>query len=705
MSRLKKQFTHRTSVFEGAYRAWSYLGSFDLQILEDIDLAELQFKNKEFTHEPLPRVGLLHPFVTSILARWLGERSDKNDFDEGLTVLRKWWQNRRIGQSSKAREILGTFRMEYVVQSFTKDFFALALSLVLNYETNAPNTLRDEFKKLSIKTEYLKKLQRANDPSLSNISSNRKRPKSYHVKEKNIFRKQSFAVCDHFTNHPQNFLQDYGQQTNIPVIFRTMSSDRHIALRISMMNSVHSIKIIEMILSNTSNFQSPITGLMDVCACIRDSGDGVVLVRISFQSDPKYVVAECCRRLALVGYVTDAVKQSHTCGKLGTSSDSTRSIKPSFSDNVGKNQQLLSAIPIDVTATKEVSLHAEFKIRFDWNLKCSCPRGIPYDTSFCPKHSQLNVALLESILKCRVFDSYTLDCLNTSSMNSPTQPKSGNYKKTLYKDRILPRTLDRQASSKLMQSEILTREGEYRYTHLSCSVIKEFEESEDTNTQADYYKKTNTSTNQNMPLKKDNEESEDIYLETECTEKNGSITSHTTANDLVLFVGEMNMQSQTDKLEDTDIPVDGSVKARTIANQVVSSRKGSRESEDVDLKIVHTENNCITTDLITPSNLQYFVGTEHMQSNMLTHNEGYKDEHFFSLPMKGDELEDTKFQVDHSSQINTTVKQTKAAPNDIEESEEIHLKTDNAKKQKILTYQTAPNDDDLLSFLEIFAYD
>ena len=55
-----------------------------------------------------------------------------------------------------------------------------------------------------------------------------------------------------------------------------------------------------------------------------------------------------------------------------------------------------------------------------------------------------------------------------------------------------------------------------------------------------------------------------------------------------------------------------------------------------------------------------------MQSNMLTHDRGYKDEYFFSLPMKGDELEDTKFQVDHSLQISTTVKQTKAAPNDIE---------------------------------------
>eukprot|EP00588_Corethron_pennatum_P008148 CAMPEP_0194299304 /NCGR_PEP_ID=MMETSP0169-20130528/60644_1 /TAXON_ID=218684 /ORGANISM="Corethron pennatum, Strain L29A3" /LENGTH=726 /DNA_ID=CAMNT_0039049391 /DNA_START=286 /DNA_END=2466 /DNA_ORIENTATION=- len=722
MSRLKKQFTHRTSVFEGAYRAWSYLSSFNPQILEDIDLTELQLENEQFTHEPLPRDGVLHPFVTSILGRWLGEGSDKNDFDERLTILRKWWQNRRAGQSSKSKEILATSRMKYVVQSFTKDFFALALSLVLNDQKSAPKTLQDKFKKLQIKNESLKKHQRAIDPSLLNISVNRKRPKSYHVKEKDIPRKYSFAVCDYFTNHTQELSQDYAQQTYIPVIFQNISSDRHIALRISMMGSEHSIKIIEMILSGTPNFHSPISGLMDVCACMRDSGDGVVLIRINTQSDPKCLVTECCRRLALVGYVTNAVKQLSTCGNLGTNSHSTRSIKPGCSNSVEKKQQLLATIPIDVTATKEVDQYAEFKILFDWNLKCICPSGIPSDISFCPKHSQFNVALLESILKCNAVDSCILDRLNTSSMDSPTQLKSGNCKKNLYKNIISLRTLDRQASSKLMQSQKL---------QLS-PVIKEVEESEDMNTQADHSEKTNTSTNQAMP----DYELEGIYSETEYTERNSSVTSHSTIPDdllsfvekledinsetdhtekngsiansntldnLLSFVEEEHMQStlstwdsgykheyffnptikEGDKLEDTNIPVGDSAKARAVTNQAIPSRK-DEESKEV-------------TDLITPSDLLHFVGKEHMQSNMLTYDRGYTHEHFFGSAMKGDELEGTRIHLDNSLQISTTAKQTTPAPRDIEESEEIHLETDHAKKQSTITSRTTA--DDLLFFL------
>eukprot|EP00588_Corethron_pennatum_P013291 CAMPEP_0194270948 /NCGR_PEP_ID=MMETSP0169-20130528/4839_1 /TAXON_ID=218684 /ORGANISM="Corethron pennatum, Strain L29A3" /LENGTH=220 /DNA_ID=CAMNT_0039013169 /DNA_START=138 /DNA_END=797 /DNA_ORIENTATION=+ len=220
MSRSKKQFTHRTSVFEGAYRAWSNLGSFDPQILEDIDLTEVQVNNEQFSHEPLPRAGLMHPFVKIILTRWLGEKADTNDYDEGLTILRKWWQNRRVGQSMKSKEILATSRMEYVVQSFTKDFFALALSLVLNDKKSAPKTLQDGFKKLQMNNESLKKHQRAIDPPLSNIPVNRKRPKYYRVEEKDIHRKHGFDVCDNFTNPTQELLQDYAQQTYIPVIFQ-----------------------------------------------------------------------------------------------------------------------------------------------------------------------------------------------------------------------------------------------------------------------------------------------------------------------------------------------------------------------------------------------------------------------------------------------------------------------------------------------------
>ncbi len=41
MSRRRGEFEHRTSIFEGAYRAWSHLGGLEPEDLEDKSTAEL----------------------------------------------------------------------------------------------------------------------------------------------------------------------------------------------------------------------------------------------------------------------------------------------------------------------------------------------------------------------------------------------------------------------------------------------------------------------------------------------------------------------------------------------------------------------------------------------------------------------------------------------------------------------------------------
>jgi hypothetical protein len=90
MSRRRGEFEHRTTIFEGAFRAWSHLGGLDPEELEsksssDLDpltnpiINDARLTNKqqmhndhvttdgsarrEYPYEPLPRAGLAHPFV------------------------------------------------------------------------------------------------------------------------------------------------------------------------------------------------------------------------------------------------------------------------------------------------------------------------------------------------------------------------------------------------------------------------------------------------------------------------------------------------------------------------------------------------------------------------------------------------------------------------------------------------------------------
>jgi hypothetical protein len=84
MSRREKEFKKRTSIFEGAFRAWSFLNHLDPETLHtksvyDIDPLDgadfLKSKNlnadgspsPECPYVPLPRSGLEHPFVMTIL--------------------------------------------------------------------------------------------------------------------------------------------------------------------------------------------------------------------------------------------------------------------------------------------------------------------------------------------------------------------------------------------------------------------------------------------------------------------------------------------------------------------------------------------------------------------------------------------------------------------------------------------------------------
>lgn len=172
MSRRRGEFEHRTSIFEGAFRAWSHLGGLspeDLQTKTVSDLdplncplindRRLEKKNldplkshgsadREYAYEPLPRTGLSHPFVQAVLSPWLGPDADNDAIQLGLTTLRTWWQHRRKGESGSARAALGTEKMKGVVEGYTRHFFTLAHCLIVNDKEPAPRSLQNKFKQL-----------------------------------------------------------------------------------------------------------------------------------------------------------------------------------------------------------------------------------------------------------------------------------------------------------------------------------------------------------------------------------------------------------------------------------------------------------------------------------------------------------------------------------------------------------------------------
>lgn len=103
---------------------------------------------REYPYEPLPRSGLVHPFVQAILSPWLGPDADQDAIQLGLTTLRTWWQHRRKGESGSAIVALGTEKMQGVVDGYTRHFFNLAHCLVVNDKEQPPRTLHAKMRDL-----------------------------------------------------------------------------------------------------------------------------------------------------------------------------------------------------------------------------------------------------------------------------------------------------------------------------------------------------------------------------------------------------------------------------------------------------------------------------------------------------------------------------------------------------------------------------
>lgn len=215
MSRRKGEFEYRTSIFEGAYRAWSHLGGCSNQELNDSTAADIDPLTNPHDHtrnssrnafnetrynsslkkagagkdrdidddddtskpsdgkmksdkdedenssagkpygiratkdvdsvpyEPLPRIGVAHPFIEAILSPWLGPEAASEDIKHGVTTLRTWWQHRRKGASNSAKTAMDDPKMRAVIDGYTRHFFNLAYHFVVVEGCLPPRTLTE----------------------------------------------------------------------------------------------------------------------------------------------------------------------------------------------------------------------------------------------------------------------------------------------------------------------------------------------------------------------------------------------------------------------------------------------------------------------------------------------------------------------------------------------------------------------------------
>jgi copper chaperone CopZ len=431
MSRREEEFKHRTSIFEGAYRAWSHLGGIDPLVLflekkssKDLDpityalVNDSRASNKkskatnddgsarlEYAYEPLPRSGLSHPFILTILSPWLGPNADKDAVELGLATLRAWWQHRRKGENKTAINILGTAKMRVIVDKYTCHFFDLAHCLVVNDNAQPPRTLHLKLKQLQKERRGnmsddngLSALNASSDPDLTPLEKMHAAHKHHfagmsstdltalpliNVKGKCLPGKLDLPGMVDTLNRYANQLAHrgglsaaneapqqkgssveslYGDPNTTPVVFLTNKNENLIVLEVDGITCAHCVKIVETVLKGCLGGNSPISGLLDAAA---DRGLSVVIIHIDSAKNAKRVAFEAARNLALVGYTAKPKEVSLACD------DNERSTKEDLNKIVAR---LAKKNPCDY---------------FDFAAPCACPESNIFRDN-CLRHSQMD---------------------------------------------------------------------------------------------------------------------------------------------------------------------------------------------------------------------------------------------------------------------------------------------------------------------------
>lgn len=393
MSRRRGEFEHRTSIFEGAFRAWSHLGGLAAEDLEsraasDPDPLNFPLTNdsRDHVHEPLPRSGLSHPFVQAVLRLWLGARANREAKQMGLSTLRTWWGHRRNGQNLSARKVLNTEKMKEVVEGYTRQFFAVAYRSIMNEHAPAPRSLQkkiDQFENRGSKRK--KRLPREEDADGTtrrfeesiNTKINDVLPDSnlfslkqlhatqrYHLRELRGTNSTNPGATQSHSYAKQS--PEYGDPNTLPVIFIGRSGAMQIGMEVHGITSAYGVKIAETVLKGCNKCKSPISGLLDAAA---DQISNSILIKIDDIRNARRIAFEAARNLSMVGYTA----KTFVINGRGSDKNDTRDI-------------------IELYRAFETIPSTEFDDIFDWTLPCTCPGNLITRLG-CARHAQMGVGI------------------------------------------------------------------------------------------------------------------------------------------------------------------------------------------------------------------------------------------------------------------------------------------------------------------------
>jgi hypothetical protein len=388
MSRQKHEFKIRTSIFEGAFRAWSFMGQIHPDTLqnmrmEDIDPVYFSDSNKhkcpddegisrpKYPYEPLPTNGA-HPFIKAILLAHLGSTDVvRSSGKEALSSLRNWWQHRRKGENKTCVKLLRTTNdMRSIVDQYTRSFFQLAYQFVMSGKAQPPQTLCLNIQKMgkSIQDSCLQNIMTS-----PNHSCTRNKIRTQNRNKMRQVKKRTSTMEPDLSGAAVTDRKD--SDIACPMIFESSNGDLQILLHVTLLDGPRCYKILEIALKGCQGKASPIQGLQDAVVCGPDLSR--ILLKIDHRNNAPRIAEEACRNLHLLGHSA----QPNEWNVSSTTADDASTIGNRCAYATAKSHPPL--------------------YYFDWHIPCTCPEYSEVWASHCVRHWNANhPSLYEKFLVC-----------------------------------------------------------------------------------------------------------------------------------------------------------------------------------------------------------------------------------------------------------------------------------------------------------------
>eukprot|EP00551_Chaetoceros_affinis_P012481 CAMPEP_0203677140 /NCGR_PEP_ID=MMETSP0090-20130426/27168_1 /ASSEMBLY_ACC=CAM_ASM_001088 /TAXON_ID=426623 /ORGANISM="Chaetoceros affinis, Strain CCMP159" /LENGTH=500 /DNA_ID=CAMNT_0050543935 /DNA_START=173 /DNA_END=1675 /DNA_ORIENTATION=- len=400
MSRRRGEFEHRTSIFEGAYRAWSHLAGCKPEDLLTLPASELdplinphdpktdprnapitsQKEEKTYyepwPYEPLPRAGIVHPFVQSIITPWLGPDADRVDIHQGLSTLRTWWQHRKKGESSSAKHALAAPKMNGVVDGYLRHFFNLAHYLTLHKHEQPPKSLIGKLPTFEDAFSETASQSARNEQGGTAVDMERRKEQELRHQEDNQIK----------SGEKRKSCTESGE--TFPIVCNAGRGKYCIVLDMqgSDTSCNYCNQITELMIRGVHGFGLP--SIPGLCGALAGKNTSSVLIIIDDISVARRVSNEVCDMLRGAGYSKAAIRGINLVEVMSQLT----------SKNDGQNATawtLEEVTKLVIEAFQEIDQSTKSrKIEIDLNYACSC-----FDdtiSNHCSLHSQINASIFSA---------------------------------------------------------------------------------------------------------------------------------------------------------------------------------------------------------------------------------------------------------------------------------------------------------------------